>query len=88
MQIGNIVARVGGNTPWKSPCLAQVLAVQHMLAARHIPGAFYLGVRTDKDDQSETSKLDAHAWLKCGTEIVNGASGHERFTVVSSWSWR
>jgi len=88
VQIGDVVSRVGRHTPWKSPCLAQVLAVQHMLAARHIPGVFYLGVRKDKAAQSETSTLDAHAWLKCGTEIVNGADGHEAFTVVSSWSWR
>lgn len=87
VQIGDIVARVGRYTPWKSPCLAQVLAAQHMLAARRIPGTFYLGVRKEKDDQTNTSKLDAHAWLKCGTVIVNGEDGHEVFTVVSSWSW-
>ena len=86
-EIGDVVARVGRHTPWKSPCLAQVLAVQHMLAARGIPGVFYLGVKKDKNHQSNTSELDAHAWLKCGTRIVNGAEGHEAFTVVSSWSW-
>ena len=87
VQIGDVVARVSRHTPWKSPCLAQVLAVQHMLAARSIPGAFYLGVKKEKDHQTNTSGLDAHAWLKCGSEIVNGADGHEAFTVVSSWSW-
>ena len=87
IQIGDIVARVGRHTPWQSPCLAQVLAVQHMLARREIPGVFYMGVRKQNADRAEASKLAAHAWLKCGTEIVNGAQGHEDYHLVSSWSW-
>ena len=86
-QVGDMVARVGRHTPWKSPCLAQVLAVQHMLAARSIPGVFYLGVRKDKAPQPGTPEMGAHAWIKCGTEIINGADRHEAYTVVSSWSW-
>ena len=86
-EIGKIVARVGAHTSWKSPCLTQVLVVQHMLARRFIPGVFYLGVRKEKKDQSTISTLDAHAWLRCGTEVVNGGEGCEAFMVVSSWSW-
>jgi len=86
-QIGYIVTRVGRNTPWKSPCLVQVLTVQHMLAARSIPGIFYLGVRKNKVPQPGTTEMGAHAWLKCGNEIINGGDGHEVYTVVSSWSW-
>jgi hypothetical protein len=88
VKIGKFVARVGRHTPWKSPCLTQVLATQQMLAARRIPGVFFLGVHKETETPSQITKLDAHAWLKCGTEIVNGKSGHERFTVVSSWSWQ
>lgn len=86
-QIGKIVARVGAHTPWESPCLTQVLVVQHMLARRCIPGVFYLGVRKEKKDQSTISTLDAHAWLRCDTKVVNGGEGHEAFIVVSCWSW-
>lgn len=87
MLIGNIVEKVARHTPWKSPCLAQVLATQRMLAIRGIPGVFYLGVRNKSVDEIETPGLDAHAWLKCGSQIVNGAAGSESFTIVSSWSW-
>ena len=87
VQVGGIVARVGRHTPWQSPCLVQVLAVQHMLSRRGIPGIFYLGVRKQNARQAKPSELDAHAWLKCGTEIINGAEGHEAYTLISSWSW-
>jgi len=88
VNIGDDVARAGRNTPWKSPCLAQVLTVQNMLAKRQIPGVFFLGARSQHATESSGAGLDAHAWLICGTEIINGVEGHEFFTVVSSWSWR
>jgi len=88
VNIGDVVTRVGRHTPWRSPCLAQVLVVQNMLAKRQIPGVFYLGARAQYQTESLPSNFNAHAWLKCGTEIVNGVDGHEAFTVVSSWSWR
>lgn len=86
--IGDIVARVAAHTPWQSPCLAQVLAVQSMLAKRHIPGVFYLGAQVNSASETPGSKLAAHAWLSCGSEIINGEAGHEKHTVVSSWSWQ
>ena len=38
--------------------------------------------------QLETdSGLEAHAWLKCGELFITGESGHERYAVVSTFSW-
>ena len=86
-RIGKQVATAADHTPWQSLCLAQVLVTQRLLAKRNIPGQFYLGVRRGCELTDDPSGLSAHAWLQCGNTIVNGAAGHERFTVVSTFSW-
>jgi hypothetical protein len=87
--IGGLVAVASQLTPWQSPCLAQVLVVQHLLAARSIPGQFYLGVRKGCKDGETVEALSAHAWLECGETVVNGGGErvHEQFTIVSTFSW-
>lgn len=94
-RIGYLVAAAARYTPWQSLCLVQVLVVQRELVKRHIPGQFYLGVVKGADVVEEGAEsaedaatdLAAHAWLQCGEEIVNGGAGHERFTIVSTFSW-
>ncbi|MEM9090608.1 MAG: lasso peptide biosynthesis B2 protein [Cyanobacteria bacterium P01_F01_bin.53] len=85
--IGYLVAVAARYTPWQSRCLIQVLTTQRLLAARHIPGQFYLGVRRGGETSSNSAELSAHAWLRCGDSVVNGIAGHEAFTVVSTFSW-
>ena len=85
--IGRLVAAAARFTPWQSLCLTQVLVVQHLLARRQIPGQVYLGVRRGCERTDDPTGLSAHAWLQCGDDIVNGRAGHERFTVVSTFSW-
>lgn len=85
--IGYLVAAAAHYTPWQSLCLTQVLVTQRLLAKRGIPGQFYLGVRRGCELTDDPTGLSAHAWLQCGDQIVNGAEGHERFTVVSTFSW-
>ncbi len=85
--IGYLVAAAARFTPWQSLCLTQVLVTQRLLAKRGIPGQFYLGVRRGCELTDDPTGLSAHAWLQCGDTIVNGAAGHERFTVVSTFRW-
>ncbi len=85
--IGYVVAAAARYTPWQSLCLTQVLVTQRLLAKRNIPGQFYLGVRRGCDRTDDPTGLSAHAWLRCGDVIVNGAAGHEQYTVVSTFSW-
>lgn len=85
--IGYLVATAARYTPWQSLCLTQVLVAQRLLAKRNIPGQFYLGVRRGCELTDDPTALSAHAWLQCGECIVNGAAGHEQFTVVSTFSW-
>jgi hypothetical protein len=84
--VGWAVRVAANQTPWKSTCLVQVLAAQRMLQNCAIPGVFYLGAATGSN-AVEGVALDAHAWLKCGDEFITGERGHERFTVVSAFSW-
>ncbi len=85
--IGRLVATAARFTPWQSLCLTQVLVTQRLLAKRNIPGQFSLGVLRSRELTDDSSGLSAHAWLQCGDVIVNGVAGHERFTVVSNFSW-
>ena len=84
--IGWAVRTAARFTPWKSTCLVQVLAAQRMLQQRGIAGAFYLGAATGSEGK-KLQTLDAHAWLKCDDNFITGESGHERFTIVTSFSW-
>ncbi len=83
-QIGNIILKAAGSTPWESACLVQSLTAQRMLQKRGIPGVFYLGVMKDEEG---TEKMKAHAWSKCGETILTGGEGHEKFTVLSVFGW-
>jgi Transglutaminase-like superfamily len=87
LMIGRLVAAASRFTPWQSLCLTQVLVAQRLLARRNIPGQFYLGVRRGCELTDDPTGLSAHAWLQCGEDIVNGGAGHDRFTVVSTFSW-
>ena len=85
-QIGWAVRKAAQFTPWQSACLVQVLAAQRMLQKRGIAGVFYLGA-DNSGVEDEAPTFLAHAWLKCGDEFITGEQGHERFTVVSAFSW-
>ncbi len=87
IEIGRMVERAARYTPWQSRCLAQVLVVQRLLAARGISGQFFLAVRKGGSESANPDSLFAHAWVRCGDVIVNGGRGHEQFVVVSSFSW-
>ncbi len=86
LSIGRLVAVAARYTPWNSSCLAQVLVTQHLLQRRGIAGYFCLGVKKN-ELASSPEALAAHAWLSSGGKIINGAAGHEHYTVVSAFSW-
>jgi hypothetical protein len=55
-----------------------------MLRRRRLPGTLYLGVA--KPAANDVRKIDAHAWVRCGPDLLTGAAGHERFAVVASFA--
>ena len=84
LRAGWAVRAVAARTPWESRCLAQALAVMLMLRRRRLPGTLYLGVA--KPAANDVRKIDAHAWVRCGPDLLTGAAGHERFAVVASFA--
>ena len=82
-QVGWAIRVMAPRTFWESACLAQSLTCAQMLNRRRIPGLLYLGVAlgltTDRP-------FAAHAWMRCGENILVGESGHERFQVLATFS--
>lgn len=68
-------------TPWDSNCLAQAMAAAWMLQRRAVATTTYLGVMAIGEDE-----LAAHAWLRCGPNILVGDGQLDAFSVVSSFA--
>ena len=64
-------------TPWRSKCLEQAVAGQWMLRRRGLRGTLSLGVA------KEGEVMEAHAWLRCGEQIVTGGQEVARYGVVA-----
>lgn len=84
--IGWAIRTAGRHTPWESACLVQALAAKRMLHPPGIPGMLLLGVTKDMKAEG-ANELSAHAWVRCGEDILVGEKGHDRFTVISAFTW-
>jgi hypothetical protein len=81
LPIGWAVRTLGRRLPWMSQCLVQAVAATWMLQRRRIPSTLYFGMAKDSD-----GKLTAHAWVRCGTQVLTGAKGRHEFTVVATFA--
>jgi hypothetical protein len=79
-RIGRAVRVASRRVPWPSRCLAQALAARAMLQRRGVRTTLTLGVA-----KGEEGSFEAHAWLRCGTQILTGGDGVERFTVLATF---
>jgi hypothetical protein len=70
---------VGGNLPWASVCLDQAMTCMILLNKRKIPGGMYLGVKKNELEK----KLDAHAWVLCGGNILIGGERSRNYQVAA-----
>ena len=84
-RVGWALQVMAPRTFWESACLAQSLACAQMLNRRRIPGLLYLGVALGL---APDKKFAAHAWMRCGDNILVGGEGHERFQVLVTFSTR
>lgn len=82
-QIQKAVGRVGRSLPWGPKCFDHALSAKAMLVRRRIPSTLYFGVKRSQDQ-----RLLAHAWVRCGNQILTGAKGSSDFAVVSSFGER
>ena len=66
-RVASAVAAMGARVPWRSDCLVQALAGQRWLARLGIASDLHIGVQRPTE-----ARLDAHAWLTVGEEVVIG----------------
>jgi Transglutaminase-like superfamily len=78
-EVARAVDTVAMRMPWNT-CLVQTLAAAAMMRRRSIPCTLCLGVAKGE------RQIVAHAWLRCGKAVLAGASGHQRFAVISAFS--
>jgi len=80
-QIDWAIQAISRRVPGTSQCLVQALAAMSMLKCRNLSGTLYFGVAKD-----ETGHVIAHAWVRCGTQVLTGAHGRRHFTVVGTFA--
>lgn len=79
--IGWAVRTLGRRLPGMSQCLVQAVAATWMLQRRRIPSTLYFGMARDS-----SGKVTAHAWVRCGTQVLTGAKKRHEFTVVATFA--
>ena len=82
-RIASAVELVARRTPWESACLARATAAKLMLRKRGLASQLCLGTRIDSN-----GKLLAHAWLRCGDDVLVGAAEYRSFTFLSGFADR
>lgn len=80
-QVGWAIALLSAYTPWETKCLVQAITGKLLLRRRRLQNTLYLGV-----SRNEEHSMIAHAWLRCGKELVTGAQGSEAFTIVAKFA--
>lgn len=78
-QISLSINRASRFVPWQAKCLVQAMTGKTMLRKRAMESTLYLGLAKENNQ----NELIAHAWLRCGREIICGGGGLIRFTIVA-----
>jgi len=68
------VSTAARHTMWRSNCLSQAIAAKYLLHGSGIDSTLYLGASFEAG-----IRLEAHAWLRCGSIYVAGEAGRQRF---------
>lgn len=83
IKTGRFIENVCNRTPWKAECMVKAQILKMYLDRYDIPHVLHIGLAKDRSDSKE--ELLGHAWVNVGPYAVSGGSGHEKFTVVSSY---
>lgn len=81
IKIGWAVNTICNHTPWQSKCYVRALTAHFFLKIFRIPSTIYLGVARDK-----VKNLIAHAWLRCGEEVLVGKDEMDQFSCITFFS--
>jgi hypothetical protein len=80
-EVGWALRAAAAHLPWESTCLMQALAGAAMLRLRGIASTLTIGVSRE----AATQGLIAHAWLRCGAEVLTGDDARNRFVELASF---
>ncbi|MCF8214107.1 MAG: lasso peptide biosynthesis B2 protein [Chitinophagaceae bacterium] len=78
IKIEHAVRRASRYTLHESKCYDQALTAKALLGQSRLPSTIYFGLAKEGNNQ-----LMAHAWVRCGSRIITGKAGMERFTIVA-----
>jgi hypothetical protein len=73
--------RVASRLVPRATCLAQALALNHLLSRRGYASCVRIGVANAQ------GRFTAHAWVECGgITLLRSAAGGERYTPLLAWT--
>jgi hypothetical protein len=81
LRIKKAVNRSSKYLLFKRKCLVEAMVAKQLLDKRGIASTIYFGVA-----KNDKKKLIAHAWLRCGNQVITGKKEMCRFTKVSCFS--
>jgi hypothetical protein len=73
------VRRASYTVPWRTVCIHEGLALQHLLRSHGVPAILRYG--TNRLD----GELKSHVWVTVGNEIVIGGEEAPRFHLLASY---
>ncbi|MBF0407427.1 MAG: lasso peptide biosynthesis B2 protein [Candidatus Riflebacteria bacterium] len=82
VEIGKMIEKVVKISPVGGVCLDKAVVARMMLGWRRYPMITYFGA------DSHCRQTKGHAWVQCGSDIITGETGKEKFTVVASFSFQ
>lgn len=79
-KIARAIVRCRKAVHWQNRCLVEAITAKKMLGRRGLQSTLYFGIA------KENEKMIAHAWLRCGSMIVTGKQGMQKFVVVDTFA--
>ena len=79
--VGAAIGAAVRNLPFTCNCLTQAICALRMLKRRGLSCTIYFGV-TSGDFRIK----EAHAWIRCGEQIITGGGGLERYPIIFRFS--
>ncbi|MBI2299905.1 MAG: lasso peptide biosynthesis B2 protein [Armatimonadetes bacterium] len=84
-RVGWAVRGAAARVPFQPTCLVSALAGAAMLRRRRMPATLTLGVAPG---DGTPDPIQAHAWLRCGDQVLLGEAGAEGYTVIAQFAAR
>jgi hypothetical protein len=83
--VGWAIRAAAARVPWRSVCLPQAIAAQHMLRRRSISARAVVGARRSESESESDKPIDLHVWVIVGGRVVVGGGGHTTFAPVVAY---